>query len=63
MVDASGLPGKWLEIQILRPHFKAIESEILGMGPSNLHFYKPFRCFRCMHVSDDPRELGSLPTK
>lgn len=47
ILDASGLPGKPLEIQTLRPHFKGIEWEILGMGPSDLHFDKPFRCFWC----------------
>lgn len=37
---ASISPGNWLDMQIFRPPFRHMESETLGVGPSNLCFNK-----------------------
>lgn len=42
---ASVFPGKFLEMQVLRPQPTPTESETVGVGPSNLHFNQHSRGF------------------
>lgn len=39
--EASASPGNLLDIKILKFYSRVTESEILGLGPSNLCVHKP----------------------
>ena len=39
---------RYLEMQILQPHFKIIESETLGVRTNNMYFKRPPTWFVCM---------------
>lgn len=45
---AAASPGTLLEIQTSSPHSRPAESDILGVGPSNLCFNKPSRWYWCI---------------